>query len=87
MWTSIGMLLKVKDLKDKYSDVLEVALFTGKDPPPSSVPLSKGSSLQQQTSSESPSGNSIGSSGQISSGGTNPSQEEGARGTLSSETF
>src|SRR5277367_450052 len=82
MWHSIAMKSKVRHIKEIYPDILEVALFTGKDANGNlSFQISKGSSSHQPTTtSESPSGQSMHSSSQMTSENTDTSQEDAPRG-------
>ena len=86
MWHSISMHSKVRHLKEIYPHILEVALFTGKDPGGTSYQVSKGSTSQHATTSESPSGLSINSSSsQITSDNADTSQDDTPMGNIPSE--
>lgn len=75
---------KVRHLKEIYPDILEVALFTGKDISGTSF---QSSMSQQPITSESPSGLSLNSSSsQVTSERTGNSQEEMPRSSILLET-
>ena len=81
MWYYISMQSKVRHIKEIYPDILEVALFTGKDANGNvSLQMSRASSSHQPSTSDSPSGQLMNSSSQMSSENTDPSQDDTPRG-------
>jgi len=78
IWNSMGFKLKVKMLKDRYSEILEVALFNTESSGPSNYMSGAGSSSRQPSnSSGSRSGPvSLVSTGVISSSSSNSASDE-----------
>jgi len=79
MWNSLGIKLKVKMLKDRYSDILEVALFKAEGLRPSNYMSGGGTSVVQPSASESGSGVSLVSTDLMSSS-SNSSSEQASGG-------